>query len=277
MILITGGNGQLGMEICHLLEDKNLKYDAPSSSVLDITKYEDVQNYINNLNPDFIFHCAAYTAVDKAESDASNSYIVNATGTENIAVAAKNVNAKVIYVSTDFVFDGTKIDGEYETTDETNPLNIYGKSKLEGEMAIQKYLDEFYIVRTSWVFGIYGNNFVKSMQKLAKDNKVLTVVDDQVGRPTSTKTLSEFILYLYETLPEPGIYHLSNDDTCSWYEFAKEILKNETEIDVQPISSEQYPQAAKRPGYSVMSLEKAKSIGFKIPSWKEALAEYLKN
>lgn len=277
MILITGGNGQLGMEIRHLFDDKNIKYDAPSSSVLDITKYEDVQNYMKNLNPDFVIHCAAYTAVDKAESDVSKSYLVNATGTENIALAAKNVKAKVIYVSTDFVFDGTKKVGEYETTDETNPLNIYGKSKLEGEKAIQKYLDEFYIVRTSWVFGKYGNNFVKSMQKLAENNKVLTIVNDQVGRPTSTKTLSEFILYLYETLPDPGIYHLSNDGSCSWYEFAKEILKNEKDIDVQPISSENYPQAAKRPSYSVMSLEKTKNTGFSIPSWKEALADYLKN
>lgn len=162
----------------------------------------------------------------------------------------------------------------YQVDDPTNPLSEYGRTKLLGEKAVQETMDDYYIIRTSWVFGIYGHNFIYTMQKLAKTHDRLTVVNDQYGRPTWTRTLAEFMVFVIEKKAPFGIYHLSNENSCSWYEFAKEILKD-TNVEVAPVTSDEYPQKATRPQYSIMDLSKAKALGFEIPTWQEALASFL--
>lgn len=275
MILITGSNGQLGSELRNLLDSRGVEYVAAGSKELDITKYDEALDFIEKVNPDVIYHCAAYTAVDKAEDEGrEQNYLVNATGTKNIAQAAKKVGAKFVYISTDYVFDGTSSE-EYLPESETNPQNEYGRAKLEGENFVKEILDEYYIIRTSWVFGKYGNNFVYTMNRLADSYPRLTIVADQFGRPTWTKTLAEFMTYLVDNNAEYGVYHLSNDNSCSWHEFAVEILKDR-DVEVAAIESKDFPQKAYRPKYSVMNLDKAKATGFKIPTWQEALEEFKK-
>lgn len=275
--LITGANGQLGTELCKLLDEKQLNYIPTDRDVLDITNEEEVTTFFNTEQPDVIFHCAAYTAVDAAEDTGKElNYLINDTGSKNVAEAAKKIGAKVIYVSTDYVFDGTEVEGGYKENNSVNPINAYGKAKLLGEEAIQKELDNFYIIRTSWVFGEFGKNFVYTMLNLSNKFDSITVVDDQFGRPTWTRSLAEFMVYLVENNCEYGVYHFSNDETCNWFEFATEILKD-TKTIVSPVSSDQYPQVAKRPEYSVMNLDKAKATGFEIIGWKEALAEMMKH
>jgi len=273
MILLTGGNGQLGTELRHLLDEKGLKYVSTDAQEMDITDEQATLAFIQELKPTVIYHCAAYTAVDKAEDEGKElDEKINVNGTENVAKAAKAVGAKFVYISTDYVFDGTKKEGVYKETDKPNPQNEYGRTKLLGEQAVKDLLDEYFIIRTSWVFGKYGHNFVYTMKRLAQTHPRLTVVDDQYGRPTWTRTLAEFMVYIIENNADYGIYHLSNDNSCSWYEFAKEILK-ETDVEVAPVTSAEYPQKAKRPQYSVLDLTKAKNTGFVIPTWEEALAD----
>ncbi|OTP23713.1 dTDP-4-dehydrorhamnose reductase [Enterococcus thailandicus] len=275
MFLLTGGNGQLGTELRHLLDEKNLPYVSTDAKELDITDEKGTMEYIAELKPDVIFHCAAYTAVDKAEDEGKElDEKINVDGTRNVALAAKAVNAKLVYISTDYVFDGKKEQAEYEVDDSTNPLNEYGRTKLLGEQAVEEILEDYYIIRTSWVFGIYGHNFVFTMQRLAETHDRLTVVNDQFGRPTWTRTLAEFMVYVIEQKAPYGIYHLSNENSCSWYEFAREILKD-TDVEVAPVTSAEFPQKAVRPQYSVMSLKKAEKLGFSIPTWQEALAQML--
>ena len=273
-ILITGATGQLGSELRNLLDERNVAYDAFDSHGLDITDEETVMSKVEELQPKVIYHCAAYTAVDNAEDQfKAANWQVNETGTQNVAQAAKKAGATLVYVSTDYVFDGTN-PGEYKEDDPTNPKNEYGKAKLAGEEIVKQTLDNYYIVRTSWVFGKYGRNFVYTMLRLAKDHDRLTVVNDQFGRPTWTRTLAEFITHLVDTKSPYGTYQLSNDDSCSWYEFAKEILVDK-DVDVAPVTSEEYPQKAYRPRHSIMSLEKAKAIGYEIPTWQEALKAFM--
>ncbi|MEM0513429.1 dTDP-4-dehydrorhamnose reductase [Limosilactobacillus fermentum] len=273
-ILITGATGQLGSELRNLLDERNVAYDAFDSHGLDITDEETVMKRVEELQPKVIYHCAAYTAVDNAEDQyKAANWQVNETGTQNIAQAAKKVGALLVYVSTDYVFDGTN-PGEYKEDDPTNPKNEYGKAKLVGEEIVKQTLDNYYIVRTSWVFGKYGRNFVYTMLRLAKDHDRLTVVNDQFGRPTWTRTLAEFVTYLVDNKSPYEIYQLSNDDSCSWYEFAKEILADK-DVEVAPVTSKEYPQKAYRPRHSIMSLEKAKETGYEIPTWQEALKEFM--
>lgn len=273
MILLTGGNGQLGTELRHLLDEKGISYISTDAQEMDITDEKATLSFIQKLKPTLIYHCAAYTAVDKAEDEGKDlDEKINVDGTINVAKAAKSVGAKLVYISTDYVFDGTKKDGVYKEHDTPNPQNEYGRTKLLGEQAVESILDEYYIIRTSWVFGKYGHNFVFTMKRLAETHPKLTVVNDQFGRPTWTRTLAEFMVYIVEKDADYGVYHLSNDNSCSWYEFAKEILK-ETEVEVVPVTSDEYPQKAKRPQYSVMDLTKAKNTGFVIPTWEEALSE----
>ncbi|EMF0481158.1 MULTISPECIES: dTDP-4-dehydrorhamnose reductase [Enterococcus] len=278
MFLITGSNGQLGTELRHLLNEQMPQQEvvATDRDELDITDAQQTKTFIKELKPSVIFHCAAYTAVDKAEDEGKEiDERINVEGTKNVALAAKEVGATLVYISTDYVFDGTKKDGEYQVDDPTHPLNEYGRTKLLGEQAVQETLEDYYIIRTSWVFGQYGHNFVFTMQKLAESRDTLTVVNDQFGRPTWTRTLAEFMLFVIEKKAPYGVYHLSNDGVCSWYEFAKEILKDNQKVTVLPVTSEEFPQKAERPQYSVMDLSKAKNIGFEIPSWQEALAKML--
>ena len=273
-ILITGGNGQLGQEMQHLLNQRGITdYEAADVEKLDITDEASVEAYFAENKPEVVYHCAAYTAVDKAEGEGKAvNEAVNATGTEIIAKACAKYNALLVYISTDYVFDGSRTEGEYMPDDPTGPRNEYGRTKLLGEQAVKKYCQKYYIVRTAWVYGKYGHNFVYTMLNLAKTHDKLTVVSDQVGRPTWTKTLAEFITYLVDNKIAYGIYHCSNDGTCSWYEFAKEILKDK-DVEVLPVSSDEYPTAAFRPHYSVMHL--AKETGFEFPMWQDALHEFM--
>jgi dTDP-4-dehydrorhamnose reductase len=276
MILITGSNGQLGTELCKLLDEKQITYTATDATEMDITNKEVVAATFQKVKPTVVFHCAAYTAVDKAEDEGKElDERINVLGTKNIAEAAETLGATLVHISTDYVFDGTN-EGEYTADAETNPKNEYGRTKLEAEKLVQSIMTNYYIIRTSWVFGEYGNNFVYTMRRLAETHPNLTVVSDQIGRPTWTRTLAEFMLHVVETKPEMGIYHLSNDNSCSWYEFATEILKD-FDVEVKPVTSEEYPQKAYRPKHSVMDLSKAKATGFVIPTWQEALGTFIES
>ncbi len=267
-ILITGGNGQLGSEMQHLFDERNIAYDAADVATLDITKPDAVEAYFAKNKPEIVYHCAAYTAVDKAEGEGKKAnHLINATGTEIIAKACRKYDATLVYISTDYVFNGEK-KTEYMPDDPKGPKNEYGRAKLLGEEAVQKYCSKYYIVRTAWVYGQWGHNFVYTMLNLAKTHDKLTVVDDQVGRPTWTRTLAEFITYLVDNHVDYGVYQCCSDGECSWYDFATEILKNK-DVKVSPVTSAEYPQAAFRPSYSVMHL--AKETGFKFPSWQDAL------
>lgn len=276
MILITGGNGQLGTELRYYLDELKIDYVSTDSSELDITNSENTRQYTKELKPEVIFHCAAYTAVDKAEDEGKDiNYLVNVEGTRNVALATKEVGAVMVYISTDYVFDGTLVDGEYSVDAKTNPQNEYGKAKLQGEESVKEILDTYFIVRTSWVYGNYGNNFVFTMQKLAKKLDTLTVVNDQFGRPTWTRTLAEFMVYLINQEADYGTYHLANDDSCTWFEFAKEILKDKQNLEIKPVTSAEFPQKAKRPKSSILNLDETKNTGFEIPTWQDALNSML--
>ncbi|WP_214849798.1 dTDP-4-dehydrorhamnose reductase [Exiguobacterium sp. s138] len=274
-ILITGANGQLGTDLVHLVDASSYEVVAFTKQGLDITDYPVVEETIQRIKPDWILHAAAYTNVEAAEDEGkAMNWLVNATGTENVAKAAKQAGAKMIYVSTDYVFDGTKTT-EYEVTDQVNPLNEYGKAKLAGEQAVQNILSEDgYVIRTSWVFGVHGNNFVYTMMKLAETRSELNVVADQFGRPTFSEDLARFMLYLVGDFKIPGgVYHFSNDESCSWYEFATEILADTT-TTVNACNSDAFPQKAKRPVQSILSLSSLKNTGFTIATWNDALNRF---
>jgi dTDP-4-dehydrorhamnose reductase len=231
---------------------------------------------LEHIQPDVVIHCAAYTAVDKAESEPYAAFAVNGLGTRNVAEAAKAVGAKLCYISTDYVFDG--IGNEPYTTElQTNPQSVYGKSKLAGELAVQELVDRHFIVRTSWVFGSYGNNFVKTMLKIGAEKQQIQVVNDQIGAPTYTYDLANLLLQLVKT-ERYGSYHASNSGSCSWYEFAKTIFQYaEMPVEVVPCSTEQFPRPAKRPAYSVLSHQAIRSAGFPpMRAWQDALRHYLK-
>ena len=273
-ILITGSKGQLGMELRKLLDEKGMNYTATDSGEMDITNKTAVDAFFQKVNPTLVFHCAAYTAVDKAEDEGKDlNEKVNAIGTKTIAEAAEAHGAVMVYISTDYVFDGNN-SKEYTEIDQANPQNEYGRMKYEGEQWVQNICSKYYIIRTSWVFGEFGNNFVYTMLRLGKTHPILTVVDDQFGRPTWTRTLAAFMLHLLDTNAAYGVYHLSNDGSCSWYEFAREILKNHN-VEVKPVTSAEYPQKAYRPKHSIMDLSKAKATGFQIPTWEEALSQFV--
>ncbi len=279
MILLTGANGQLGTELRYLLDERNEDYVAVDVAEMDITNAIKVDEVFSQVKPTLVYHCAAYTAVDAAEDEGKElDYSINVTGTENVAKAAAKHGATLVYISTDYVFDGQKPVGEEWTEDDQpDPQTEYGRTKRLGEEAVEKYAEKFYIIRTAWVFGNYGKNFVFTMQNLAKTHDSLTVVDDQHGRPTWTRTLAEFMTYLAENQKAFGYYHLSNDATedTTWYDFAVEILKD-TNVVVKPVDSSQFPAKAKRPLNSTMSLVKAKATGFVIPTWQDALHEFYK-
>lgn len=275
-VLITGGNGQLGTELKKILDEQNISYISTDSKVMDITKEEIVKKIITEINPTVIYHCAAYTAVDKAEDEGKIiNQLINVDGSRNVAKAAEVVGATLVYISTDYVFDGTNLN-EYQVEDTPNPKNEYGRAKYEGELVVKKYASKHYIIRTSWVYGEFGGNFVFTMQKLAETHSKLTVVNDQFGRPTWTRNLAEFMIYIVAQKAEYGTYQFSNDNSCSWYEFAKEILK-ESNVQIEPVDSSAFPQKAIRPKHSIMDLSKTKKLGYVIPTWEEALAAFLQS
>lgn len=273
-IIVTGAAGQLGKEITMYLEQNSLYEVFPlAKSDLDITNEEMVREKIADINPDWIVHCAAYTNVDEAEvDDKVLCWSVNKDGATYIAKAADLSKSKVIYISTDYVFDGRKL-CEYRENDETNPLNEYGASKLAGEKEIISNVVESYIIRTSWVFGQFGKNFVNTMLNLANTLKELKVVNDQLGRPTFAKDLAAFIAYIIKSNPQTGIYHFANENTTTWFDYAKEILKDQ-DVQIVPVTSKDFFRKAIRPRHAILSLEKTKTH-FDIPTWEDSLKHFM--
>jgi len=274
-ILVTGANGQLGADVVRLFSEKGHHVVGVGRAQLDITDEAMCHTVIDEVRPDAIIHCAAYTAVDQAETDQDQAYLVNAIGTRNLAVAAEQICSKFCYISTDYVFDGTNSSPYYEY-DNTNPLTVYGKSKRAGEQLVQSICSRWFIVRTSWVYGASGSNFVKTMLKVGQERDSLQVVDDQWGSPTYTCDLALFLEQLVMT-DKYGIYHTSNSGTCTWYEFAKAIFEEaEMPVMVEPCTTEQFPRPAPRPRYSVMEPMAIRINGFEpIRHWRVALREYL--
>lgn len=275
MILVTGVGGQLGYDVIKVLNDRNVSCVGIDKHELDITDNEAVRKYILELKPKCVIHCAAYTAVDKAEDDIENCTKVNVIGTENIARVCREIDSKMIYISTDYVFDGLG-DEPFEVDGHIKPLSIYGKTKYEGEIKVQKYLDKYFIVRISWVFGVNGNNFVKTMIRLGKENKSINVVCDQIGSPTYTADLAPVLCDMAMS-EKYGIYHATNQGYCSWAEFAQEIMKIKgLQCKVNFIPTNEYPTRAIRPLNSRMSNKSLNEQNFELlPSWKDALYRYL--
>jgi dTDP-4-dehydrorhamnose reductase len=274
-LLVTGANGQLGQELVRMGTEK-IRIVGYGRDRLDITNLDQCREVIADIRPDAIIHAAAYTAVDKAESEPDEAYRINALGTRNLAIAAREQAAKLCYISTDYVFDGTGT-APYNEYDNTNPQSVYGKSKRAGEILLQSLADRYFIVRTSWVYGKYGNNFVKTMLKLASERDSVTVVEDQIGSPTYTYDLAQFLIELVQT-ERYGVYHASNTGSCSWYEFAKAIFEESgIPIRTEPCTTEQFPRPAPRPAYSVMDHSAIRQNGFKdLRPWREALRAFLK-
>ena len=274
-ILVTGSTGQLGSDVVKELLKRGYSTLSPNRSEFNLCSEDSIRNYILNSNCEAIVHCAAYTQVDKAEDEKDLCIKINATATKHIVKCAKILDIPMIYISTDYVFDGTK-DGEYTENDETNPINIYGESKLAGEKYVQEILDKYYIVRTSWVFNINGKNFIETMLRLSKANNQLSIVNDQIGSPTYTKDLSRLLVDMLET-SKYGLYHATNEGYCSWYEFANTIFKlANINIDIKAINSNEYASRAKRPLNSKLSKDKLIEYGFKpSPHWEDALKDYL--
>ena len=275
-ILVTGASGQLGYDVERELERRGIEHLGTSSRELDITDREAVERLMAAYRPDAAIHCAAYTKVDLAEDEPERCWAVNADGTRNMAAAGRKTGAKLLYISTDYVFPGAG-ERSYETGDPTGPVNTYGRSKLAGELAVQSLLEKYFIVRISWVFGKNGNNFVKTMLRLAETKAELSVVCDQIGSPTYTADLAPLLCDMVQT-ERYGVYHATNEGTCAWSEFAEAIFELAgRQVVVHPIPTSAYPTRAVRPLNSRMSKECLHSNGFQeLPEWKNALARYLK-
>ena len=275
-ILVTGASGQLGYDVERELERRGIEHLGTSSRELDITDREAVERLMAAYRPDAAIHCAAYTKVDLAEDEPERCWAVNADGTRNMAAACRKTGAKLLYISTDYVFPGAG-ERSYETGDPTGPVNTYGRSKLAGELAVQSLLEKYFIVRISWVFGKNGNNFVKTMLRLAETKAELSVVCDQIGSPTYTADLAPLLCDMVQT-ERYGVYHATNEGTCAWSEFAEAIFELAgKQVTVYPIPTSAYPTRAVRPLNSRMSKECLHSNGFQeLPEWKNALARYLK-
>jgi dTDP-4-dehydrorhamnose reductase len=278
VVLVTGANGQLGQAIQFVAGNyPNINFVFCSSSDLDITNKENCEFIFNKEKPDFCINAAAYTAVDKAESEPEQAHLINCIGAKNLAETCKEFNAKLIHISTDFVFDGSKNE-PYNETDLPNPKGIYGQTKLEGEIAIQEVFDAYFIIRTSWVYSQFGNNFMKTMLRLASERTSLSVVNDQIGTPTNAVDLAECLVTIITehsklNTEHYGIYNFSNEGQCSWFDFAKKIFEiNEVKIDVTPIPTTQFPTPAERPKYSVLDKTKIKTaFGIEIKPWEQSI------
>ena len=266
-VLVTGANGMLGQDLCPILEDEGYEVIETDIQTLDITNFEVVKKVLSTEKPDIVVHCAAYTNVDSAEEAIETARKINADGTKNIAKVCAEIDSELVYISTDYVFDGKK-EKPYLPTDIPNPINNYGLTKLEGEEYIRKYCKKYFIVRTSWLYGIYGKNFVETMLSL-KNKPELKVVDDQTGCPTWTVELANGIATLLDT-EDYGTYHICGSGKTTWYNFAKRIFElSDLKVNLIPCSTEEFPRPAKRPKYSVMN-----NAGF-CKNWEVALKEYL--
>ena len=275
MILITGILGQLGYDLAKEFTKRGVEYIAPSLEELELTTEAGAKNFILDKKPETVVHCAAYTAVDKAETEQELALTVNGLGTRWVAEACREIGAKMIYISTDYVFGG---DGKtpYEVNDEKKPMNVYGRSKLLGEDAVNALVDKHFIVRTSWVFGINGHNFIKTMLKLGQTKKKISVVNDQIGSPTYTPDLSRLLADMAAS-DKYGTYHATNEGFCSWADFAREIFEQAgLDVEVDGIPTIEYPTPARRPFNSRLSKKSLDEAGFdRLPPWQDALKRYL--
>ena len=274
-VLVTGVKGQLGHDVVLELEKRGHRAIGADVEEMDITDAEMVRQVMEETAPDAVIHCAAYTAVDAAEDNVSLCRRINAEGTANIARACRDLDCKMMYISTDYVFNG-RGERPWEPDDEREPLNVYGQTKYEGELSVEM-LEKYFIVRIAWVFGVNGKNFIKTMLNLGKTRDHLTVVDDQIGSPTYTWDLARLLADMIET-DRYGRYHATNEGLCSWYEFACEIFRQAgMPVEVEPVSSSQYPAKAVRPSNSRMDKSKLDQMGFqRLPSWQDALGRYLR-
>lgn len=266
-VLVTGANGMLGQDLCPILEDLDYEVIETDINNLDIINELLTRKVMSNEKPDVVIHCAAYTNVDKAEEEFEQAKLINVVGTENVAKACAKNDAILVYVSTDYIFDGKK-QAPYEVDDKPNPINNYGLTKFQGEEVVKKYCKDYYIVRTSWLYGHHGKNFVETMIA-HKNDEILKVVNDQIGCPTWTVELANGIIKMLEEF-EYGTYHICGSGQTSWYEFAKEIFEYlDISVNLQPCKTEDYPRPAKRPQYSAMNNHKI------CRNWKQALHDYL--
>ena len=286
VVLVTGANGQLGQSIQFIANQyPNVQFIYTDYQELDITNFESCHTVFAKYKPQFCINTAAYTAVDKAESEAEKAHLINVIGPENLAKVCKEYNTILLHISTDFIFDGTStslsMTNGYKETDIPNPQSVYGQTKLDGEIAIQKNWEKHFIVRTSWVYSQFGNNFMKTMLRLALERESLSVVKDQIGTPTNAVDLAEVLIKIIVSCHAElvsasnyGIYNFSNEGQCSWYDFAKEIFHQKgVSIDLKPILTSAYPTPAKRPAYSVLDKTKIKStFGVEIKEWQTSLA-----
>lgn len=294
VVLVTGANGQLGQAIQFISDNHpEIEFKFCSSSDLDITSKENCKLVFTKFKPDYCINAAAYTAVDKAESEPEKAHLINVIGAKNLAEVCKEFATILLHVSTDFVFDGTStvlsVTNGYTEEDLPNPTGVYGQTKLDGEKAIQETFDNYFIIRTSWVYSQFGNNFMKTMLRLASERDSLSVVSDQIGTPTNAVDLAEVLIKIISSCHSElvyfvssqklgsesnfGIYNFSNEGQCSWYDFAKKIFEvNNISINLQPIPTSAYPTPAKRPAYSVLDKSKIKRVfGVEVKNWEESL------
>lgn len=275
-ILVTGAGGQLGYDVCKVLAARGVEHRGVDIQDFDITDAAATQNYIAEYGPEAVVHCSAWTAVDRAEEEPEKCRAINVDGTRNIAAVCKEIGAKMLYISTDYVFSGT---GErfYKPEDPTGPLGVYGETKRNGELAVRELLERFFIVRISWVFGKNGKNFVRTMLGLAETRAEVNVVCDQIGSPTYTADLAPLLCDMIAT-DQYGVYHATNEGVCSWAEFAREIFRLAGKnVRVNAISTSEYPARAVRPMNSRMNKDKLERMGFfRLPAWQDALERYLR-
>ncbi|HWP92441.1 MAG TPA: dTDP-4-dehydrorhamnose reductase [Thermodesulfobacteriota bacterium] len=276
-VLITGATGQLGHDLLRLLETtKDYKVIATGRPDLDITDYAKVKGFISEARPDIIIHAAAFTSVDQCESQMDLAFKVNALGARNVASVSSHIGAKLVYISTDYVFDGAK-EGPYREFDTPNPLNIYGQSKLLGEQFVKEQTSRFFIIRTAWLYGIEGRNFVKTMLELGMKGEELRVVNDQRGTPSCTTDLAREIIQIMTT-ELYGTYHCTSQGECTWYDFAVEIFRcANLEVKIRPVSTEDYPRPARRPKNSVLDNYMLRLQGLDtMPDWRDALSLFMR-
>lgn len=276
-VFITGVSGQLGHDVAEVLTERGIEHKGVSSKELDICDRDAVLTALSEYKPDAVIHCAAYTKVDLAESEPERCWRVNVDGTRNIAEACRALNAKMVYISTDYVFPGEG-DRPYEVSDPIRPLNTYGRTKLAGELAVQSMTDSHFIVRTSWVIGVNGANFVKTMLRLAETHDELSVVCDQVGSPTFTADLAPLLCDMIMT-ESYGVYHATNEGICSWAELAEEVFRiSGKKVRVKHVATEEYGAKAWRPKNSRLSKEKLSESGFeRLPCWRDSLEKYVES
>ena len=278
VVLVTGSNGQLGQSLQFIASQHPLiEFVFCTSSDLDITNLENCQIVFNTFKPDFCIFIAAYTAVDKAESESEKALAINVEGARNLAKTCKMYSTILLHISTDFVFDGNN-NKPYSETDIPNPTGVYSQTKLDGEIAIQNTWKKHFIIRTSWVYSQFGNNFMKTMLRLSKERDTISVVNDQIGTPTNAVDLADVLIKIVNehsklSTEHFGIYNFSNEGSTSWYEFAKEIFKkNNIKIDLKPIATTEFPTPAKRPKYSVLDKTKIKNIfHIEINNWQDSI------